>query len=66
MKSDSSLWCTMIGDNEAKRNINTGNKAEADLPPLSCVLPVMIAKQVRGVVMGYGGLVPNHAVLRVY
>ena len=56
----------MIGDNDAKRNINTGNKAEADLPPLSCVLPVMIAKQVRGVVMGYGGLFPNHAVLRVY
>jgi hypothetical protein len=45
----------MSGESEARMNIKTGSKAEAKFPPLSRVLPVMVVKQVRGVVMAYGG-----------
>ena len=47
--------CIIIGERDAKINIKTGNKAEAKFPPPSRVFPVMVTKQVRGVVMAYGG-----------
>ena len=45
----------MSGEREARMNIKTGSKAEAKFSPPSRVLPVMVVKQVRGVVMAYGG-----------
>ena len=53
----------MIGESEARMNIKTGSKAEAKFSPPSRVLPVMNVKQVRGVVMAYGGMVLKCAIL---
>ncbi len=51
---------------DAKTNIKTGSKAEAKFPPPSRVLPVMRPKQVRGVVMGYGGLALKSSIQGLY
>lgn len=44
------------GEHDAIMNIKTGKKTEKKFPTRSCVFSVMNTKQVRGVVMGYGGL----------
>ena len=57
---------TNIGDMDARMNIKTGSKAEAKFPPPSSALPVMTPKQVRGVVMGYGGLALKTSIRGLY